>query len=401
MSKCLIVLDHSFRLNSLLMKLGLSSYENASIVYVSNWYYNKAANNLYKKCDISLYKESINYLSYKLKEKYNADLFILKSKNPAREIENFCLENQVDTILYDLPLFSDKLDFTGNVEVIEIDSDSYIPDCTKMTAKSRWMFWDRNRIVNKDMCLQNIETKFYKSIGTKHSIDIDMAHKTKEKVVNKINHLKSTLENYNTTRNMREGSTNISDYLHHGIIDARDLTHLILSIAGNNLQKGNKFIPFLRQLAFREISIRKTRTKEIGLHDKVAETAAKLLDKASIDNLKSNEFDPVFTKDQLFSGNTGLERLDTEIKLCIENRWMPNRARMWFAGECYWGLGGGFKSLEALIEFFNLYSDDAQSPNNIVSCIESMRLKYGKVMKFNEERTFRLLSGKEIIKPAK
>ena len=76
---------------------------------------------------------------------------------------------------------------------------------------------------------------------------------------------------------------------------------------------------------------------------------------------------------------------------------MPNRARMWFAGEVYWGLGGGIKSLETLVEFFDTYCDDAQSPNNWISCVESMRMQYGKVMRFNEKRTFRLLSGEERI----
>lgn len=95
------------------------------------------------------------------------------------------------------------------------------------------------------------------------------------------------------------------------------------------------------------------------------------------------------------NGNTGIDLIDKEIKLCIQNRWMPNRLRMWLSGECYWGLGGGFKSLETLIEFFNLYSEDGQSPNNIVSCIGCMKMTYGKVMKYNEKRTFRLIEGKE------
>ena len=68
---------------------------------------------------------------------------------------------------------------------------------------------------------------------------------------------------------------------------------------------------------------------------------------------------------------------------------------MWFAGECYWSLGGGLKSLEALIDFFNTFCDDAQSPNNIINCVECMRLKYGKVMRYNQKRTYRLLSSEE------
>jgi hypothetical protein len=380
------------------MKLAFSSYENVSIVYPSNWYYDNRALKLYSSSDTSLFKESINYLSYKIYKKFKSKLFVLKSRKPVDEIENFCIQNNVDIILYDLPLSSNKLKFSGSVQVIEVDSDSYIPDCNKMTAKSRWMFWDRNRISEKYVSINNIKAKFYRSIGDEHKVDVKQALQTKEKIKSKMLRLKSILDNYKTTRNAREGSSNISAYLHHGIVDARDLVHLILAIAGKDLQKENKYVPFLRQLAFREISIKKTRDLKISLYDSSFNIANKILDKESIDNLKCNEFDPVFTKEQLFSGNTGFEKLDREVKLCIKNRWMPNRARMWFAGECYWGLGGGFKSLSALIEFFNLNCDDAQSPNNVISCVECMRLKYGKVMKYNGKRTFRLLEGKEVIK---
>ena len=397
MSKCLIVLDHSFRLNSLLMKLAFSSYENVSIVYPSSWYYDNKALKLYSSSNTNLFNESLNYLSYKLYKKYKAKLFVLKSKRPLDDIEDFCIENSIDTILYDLPLFSNKLKFSGRVQVIEVDSDSYIPDCTKRTAKSRWMFWDRNRISEKHVSINSLETKFYDSVGDEHKINIKQALQTKEKIRNRMLRLRRVLDSYKSNRNAREGSSNISAYLHHGMIDARDLTHLVLTIAGKEIQKENNYVPFLRQLAFREISIKKIRDLKISLYDSSFDIANKILDKASIDNLKCNEFDPVFTKEQLFSGNTGFEKLDREVKLCIKNRWMPNRARMWFAGECYWGLGGGFKSLSTLIDFFNLNCDDAQSPNNIISCTECMRLKYGKVMKYNEKRTFRLLEGKEII----
>ena len=56
MSKCLIVLDHSFRLNSLLMKIAFSNYRQVSIVYPSKWYYDKKAKNLYlnNNCDFGL-----------------------------------------------------------------------------------------------------------------------------------------------------------------------------------------------------------------------------------------------------------------------------------------------------------------------------------------------------------
>ena len=154
-------------------------------------------------------------------------------------------------------------------------------------------------------------------------------------------------------------------------------------------------IPILRQLAFREICIAKARTKGLSLTSSPDDWAKTLLDEKSYNNLKASEHTKKFTRKDLFEGKTGNDRLDNEIKLCKESRWMPNRARMWFAGEVYWGCGGGIKSLEILVDFFNTFCDDAQSPNNWVSCVESMRMQYGKVMRFNEKRTFRLLSGEE------
>tara|TARA_B000000557_G_scaffold71501_1_gene56474 strand:+ start:3603 stop:4748 length:1146 start_codon:yes stop_codon:yes gene_type:complete len=381
------------------MKFALSNYNSISIVYASNWYYDNRAKFLYKNNNNDFHKEAINYLSFKLNKKHNADLFVLKSKNPQKEIELFYKENNVDHVLYDLPLFSDKIMFSEDVEVLTIDSDSYIPDCTKMTAKSRWMFWERNKLNRDQVFTEEKNITFFKGPGEKFICDTNLANKTRTKTQNVLLSLKDKLQEYYKLRNTREGSTKLSTYLHHGIIDARELTHTILTSSGP-LEKGNKYIPILRQLAFREIAITKVRNKKISLFDNAEKLSEVILDKASQDNLRNNQFEAEFTKEQLLNGNTGFKELDNEIKLCIQNRWMPNRARMWFAGECYWGLGGGLKSLETLISFFNTYCDDAQSPNNIISCVECMRLQYGKVMKYNKERTFKLLSGKEIIKKA-
>lgn len=397
MSKCLIVLDHSFRLNSLIIKLALSSYNSVSIIYVSNWYCDNKAKSMYKKNDDSFHRSALNYFCYKLKKKYNIRLSVIKSKDPISLIEKFCKENNIDQVLYDLPLFSDKLIFSKDLEVLEVDSDSYMPDCNKMTAKSRWMFWERNKLAKSQVFVESNKVNFLEGPGEKFICDDKQAIITNKKIKHTLLSLKDKLNEYHKLRNTREGSTKLSAYLHHGLIDARELTHAILSISGP-LEKGNKYIPILRQLAFREIAITKVRQKKISLFDKSFNLTQLLLDQASQNNLKDDEFKAAFTKEQLLNGNTGFEELDNEINLCIQNRWMPNRARMWLAGECYWGLGGGLKSLDALIEFFNKHCDDAQSPNNIIGCVECMRLKYGKVMRYNKERTFRLLNGEETIK---
>ena len=105
MSKCLIVLDHSFRLNSLIMNLALKNYDQILIVYVSNWYYNNNARENYLKCNTNFHKKVINYFSYRLETELKCSLHILKSKNPHKDIEVFCKENNIDHILYDYIIF--------------------------------------------------------------------------------------------------------------------------------------------------------------------------------------------------------------------------------------------------------------------------------------------------------
>ena len=294
MLKCLIVLDHSFRLNSLILKFAFSTYNEVSIVFASSWYYNKKAKNLYLNKDTSFFEESINYFSYKLNKKYNQDLFILKSEDPVNEIENFCIKNNVDNIIYDLPLFSDKLKFTGKVNVIEIDNDSYIPECSKMTAKSRWTYWDNNRLKKSQVFIEEQNIIFYNSIGEKYKTNVKKAEETCMILKDRLSKLKFIIENYSLKRNSRNGSSQLSKYLHHGVIDCRELTHVVLSQTKNKIKKDNKFIPFLRQLAFREICIRKTRIKNISLFDSTKNLCKKILDDSSLNNILNNNFNAIF-----------------------------------------------------------------------------------------------------------
>ena len=398
MKSCIIVIDHSFRINSKIFNEAIKNYDKIAVIYASNWYFNKKFKNYYKNKDKTLFRKSINYFAYSLKKKYNANLFYLRSSNPAKEIEDFCLNNNISEILYDYPLFSDGIQFSGKIKVTFIDNDMYIDSCTKMTAKSRLNYWVHNKLSKDDLGYVNAKPEFIDSVGKIFDIDSNMAIELHEKIKSSLDNAKTNIETYHKSRNERNGSTKLSSLLHHGLIDAKSLVHVLLSNVNKSNMKNNKYIPLLRQFAFREISILKCRAKEISILDPVKDIALKLLDDASYKNLTNNEFEQTFSNEQFLSGNTGIKKIDEEIKFCIQNRWLPNRLRMWLAGECYWGLGGGIGSLETLIEFFDKHTDDGQSPNNIISCVESMRLKYGKVMKFNEERTFRLLEGKEHIK---
>lgn len=397
MSKCLIIINHSFRTNSLIFQKALF-YNNVCVVYISNYYLNKDFQNFYKTSNNDYYYKVLDDFAVQLKEKYNLSLKIIKSLNAVNLIEDFCKSEEVEKVFYDKPLFSEKLQF-NDILVEEVDSDSFIDECTKMSAKSRWVYWTKNKTINNN----NIFCAYRKlndfgNIGEAYIPNIENASEIRKEVCESYKRFKQKLKTYHETRNEREGSTKLSKFLHHGLIDARVITYLTLSVSPDYIDKNFPTVPLLRQLAFREISIRKCREKNIGLLDDIKVTAKKLLDEKSYDNLINNEFESVFTKEQFMNGNTGINLLDREIKLCIKNRWMPNRLRMWLSGECYWGFGGGLKSLETLIEFFNLYSEDGQSPNNIINCVGCMRLQYGKVMRYNQERTFMLVSGKEVIK---
>ena len=391
MSKCLIIIDHSFRTNSFIFKKAISSYKTICVVYVSNYYLNDNNKNYYKNNNNLFYYESLNYFSSRLKENYDLNLKIIKSKNPVGLIEDFCKKEKIEKVYYDKPLFSEKLRF-NNIDVEEVDSDSYIDSCTKMTAKSRWIYWTKNRLKKEEVFCNYNKINDFGNVGELHKINHNLSLKTHKNVCNILKRFKGKVLSYHETRNKREGSTKLSKFLHHGLIDPRVITHLVLSLSPMFIEKDNPIIPVLRQLAFREICIRKCRIKEISFLDSVDSISKKLLDEKSYNNLLNNTFTPVLSKKDIMNGNTKNDYLNKEIKQCIKNRWMPNRSRMWFAGECYWNLGGGLKSLETLIDFFNTHCEDAQSPNNIVNCVESFKLQYGKVMRFNQERTLKLLN---------
>ena len=392
-SACIVVMDHSFRINSRIIKTATNNYNNVLVVYPSPWYWSPAERAVLKSGSVQFHREAINHFARDLNDVCGLKLYILKEGEPVKGIARLCADNNVATILYDMPLFgkSSWLDFeTVGAPWQVIDSDSHDPDCQKMTAKSRWVYWNKNRkpesfppprrVANLNCDLETID------------IDASSADAVDEKILATFRRFEQIVPEYGETRNSREGTTRLSKYLHHGLIDANELVSSLLRISPQFMEKEHPLVPIFRQLAFREICIRKARTRDLHLGTHIESWANALLDEKSFKNL-FNEFEQSFSTEQLFSGNTGDGMLDREIRLAKEHGWMPNRARMWFAGQCYYGLGGGMKSLEALISFFNTYCDDAQSPNNYVCCTESMRLQYGKVMKMSKTRTNKLLAG--------
>jgi deoxyribodipyrimidine photolyase len=292
-----------------------------------------------------------------------------------------------------MPLFGKNVWLECKSQLNIIDSDTYDPSCTKMTAKSRWVHWSKNR---KNITIEKPQIKNCTSKEINLPIfnaNINIAMNLKEEIDKVQKRLEAVIPLYHKTRNHKEGSTRLSKYLHHGVIDAASLTSGLIKILPDFIDKEHIVVPLLRQLAFREICIRKARIKNLSLENTADEWAKKLLDSKSYDNLLK-ELLGSFTREQFLTGTTGNKILDKTIKLGIEEKWIPNRIRMWLSSQCFYGIGGGINSLETLIDFFDMYIEDAQSPNNYVCCVEAMRMQYGKVMNYNTARSFKLINEK-------
>ncbi len=390
MSSCLAIVNHTFRLNSRLFREVLKNNNKVTVVYVSPWYSNEKEKEIISSGDQTFYKRSINYFAKELSEKLSIPLYLLKARDPSKSINDIVKKHGFDRIYYDMPLFgkSSWLKLTENFHII--DSDSYDPKCEKMTAKSRWVYWSKHRSKN----IANdpkIKICNYKNINLPTFIINEEEYTDLKLEINRVmSRLNDIIPSYYETRNHKEGSTRLSKYLHHGVIDSAEITSCLFDILPDFFDNNHPIVPLLRQLAFREICIRKSRIKDLSLETSVDDWAHTLLDKKSYENL-IKEFPGSFTKEQFLSGRTGTALLDAEIKRLKAENWLPNRIRMWISSQCYYGIGGGIDSLKTLIKLFNDYSDDGQSPNNYVCCVEAMRLQYGKVMNYNTQRTFKLV----------
>ena len=390
MSSCLIILNHTLRINSKIFRDALKSHTVVTVVYVSPWYNKKEERKIIKAGDQTFYKMCINHFAYELQNKLDIPLYLLNSEEPWEVINQLMTERDFTSVYYDMPLFGSS-NMSLPEDIVIVDSDSYDPDCTKMTAKSRWVYWSKNR---KNNIIRDPQVKICKHFNLSLPVykpKKEMYIELKEEIDKVLARLNDIVPLYHKTRNHKEGSTRLSKYLHHGVIDAAEITCSLIAISSDFMTNDHPLVPLLRQLAFREISIRKTRLKNLTMETPIKQWAEVLLDKKSYENL-IKEFPAKFTDDQFLSGETGILILDNEINRLKEEKWAPNRIRMWLSSQCYYGLGGGINSLITLINLFDMYSDDGQSPNNYISCVETMRLQYGKVMNYNTERTFRLIN---------
>ena len=145
MNTCLVVLTHTFRINSLIFRKALKEYDSITVLYISPWYNSKKERQIIKSGSDTFYKQTFNYFANELKEKLDIPLYVLKTELPGKAIDNIVNSHKITEVFYDMPLFGKDVWLKCNSPLSVIDSDTYDPACTKMTAKSRWVYWSKNR----------------------------------------------------------------------------------------------------------------------------------------------------------------------------------------------------------------------------------------------------------------
>ena len=105
MNSCLIVLTHTFRIDSLIFRESLKKYSDITVLYVSPWYNSKKERQIIKRGSDNFYKKSINYFAHELREKLNIPLYVLKNETPGKEIDKIVNKHKITEVFYDMPLF--------------------------------------------------------------------------------------------------------------------------------------------------------------------------------------------------------------------------------------------------------------------------------------------------------
>jgi deoxyribodipyrimidine photolyase len=167
---------------------------------------------------------------------------------------------------------------------------------------------------------------------------------------------------------------------------------MFLEIGADPTKNEGDIAAMLRQFAFREMTIIKTRERGMNMENTIDEWINVFIDPKSLANLKSrvNEASTM-TYDKLITAKTGIPFLDKVIGYSLHKGVMPNRARMWFAGKIFYEAPSGIDAINWLIRFFNEVTLDGQCPTTYTQCCDAMGLQYGKVMLLNETRVKMLL----------
>ncbi len=336
---------------------------------------------------ISVFKHQMIELGY--------DLAIFKEEDPIYHINRLVKEKGYDKVIIDKPLFN--FPFAINVDDINcevefIDSDIYAIDCKEQTVEDRVNYWISNFIeygnqVSTVASANGIKLKGEKFIliGREEIVDLGLSDPTAARFI-------SVMPRYDETHDTAEGTFRVSGHLQHGMIDPGILVFQILSSSlYDRLAEETWHIKPLQQLAKREIAIIKAREYNLQPYDDTLDWAEIILDPESFFNIIDQRHHMKFTKQELFDANTEDEEVNIIVRKAKSEAWMHHLLRKCFASKVYYGIGGGPEALDTLVEFFNKFTIDSQSPSTMVNCIESFRLVDGKIPECNSNEVFNIL----------
>lgn len=397
--RTLIWLTHSFRLNS---RLTSTVDGEVTFVYYSPYYFaGQRERDIYKSCsqaNLDAFYASLHKFDFDLQNQCGAKFAIFKSDDPVAHINQLIDEHGYDQVIIDMPLFGmwHSVDTTKiKADTSFVDSDLIDDECFKLTAKSRWM--SHVKQIESFKPLQfNPAIKPYNIDSVSTYPDAALIDLLDDKAM--IQRARKMAPTYHLTRDRHNGQTQLSTGLHNGTIDPHNLFFAIakdFKNAGENLTVNEgPAAGMLRQLAFREIAIIRTRRDHLTLEDSAVTWAKALLPTASYENLIAQKPGGKVTFDMVKAGKTGVESIDVLLKPFLKTGIMPNRARMLFASLIFYNSPTGLDALNTLIDTFDLLGLDGQSPNNYTQVLGALELSYGKVLQMNVDTAMKKLYGK-------
>ena len=397
--RTLVWITNSFRLNS---RLTDSLDGEVTFVYYSPYYFaGPRERNMYKNCsqaNLDAFYQSLHTFDFSLSE-LGFSFQVFKEADPIAHINSLINKYGYDEVIIDQPLFALWHDIKYSdikAEVNVIDSALVDDECLKLTAKSRWMTHVKSLDTYKPYKLSKTAKPFnineskrtYPAASPMTLLDADAAMKRARKMA----------PSYHVTRDRHDGQTQLSTILHNGILDPRDVFYTLakdFKAAGSDLTVNEgPSAGMLRQLAFREISIIRTRTRDLTLEDTPLVHAKALMPPASYDNLVAQKPGGKVTFEMVKAGKTGVHVLDVLLRPFLKTGIMPNRARMLFASHIFYNSPTGIDALNTLIDTFDLLGLDGQSPNNYTQVCGALELSYGQVLKMNIDTAFKKLYDK-------
>ncbi len=395
--KVLVWLTHSFRVQSRIFSRGTASNE-VSFVYYSPHYYDDDIALMHKNSCVDIeywFKYSLSAFSLSAKAG-GYDIHCFKQEDPISHINRLIEKHKYEKVLIDKPLFN----FPNNIDVSKInakiefvDSDLYDEKCKHLDVDKRVKYWLESykeylNVVSPTWLSKNIKLKDDGLIlmGEDQVLELLSEDRIVESFVQR-------MIDYKATKKHPDGTFRISGHLHHGQVDAGALVLQILVASLYDRVSGETWhLEPLRQLAKREIAIIRARSFNLQPYDDVLDWAEHFLDKKSYYTLVESSHEKIFNRHELLNGTTADPDIDMVVRKLKEELWLHPELRKWLAIEVYWGMGGGIEALESLLELFNVYSIDGQSPNNMINCVSTFQLQDGMPEKIDTEELFKRMN---------